>query len=578
MGIIKLSEEKEKQILKFLDSRFKYLEELRDPLDRDILEGIELYNDIDKENEALPAWKTKGTIAYLYAIVQTIVARMLQSLYGKQNYLKVYMEKDVYKSIEKPFRKWLQSILDGMNFKYRARDFLEEALIQRTTWLHLRPVLGKNDKLLKTDFNVYQWFDVWCDTGVKEVEESDFFIRKVFPLWKIKSDQKLYPMNVDKIKDSVPPDAIKDKQIYKSKNKTVYYDPTTTFNTLDKVETKEYYGVYDLSDDPDKPDYKYVLFVTANDTVLLRAETIDLKTKRKILIFPIRPIRQANSIIGKSIPQIAGKLQKTLNFIFTHLLTNYKLNTGLMFKYRKNSNIDMDELFSEDGNAVGYEDSPDDVGVFETPNTVQLGTYMLSQVMQLIQQLTGAVDSVMGVSTGGTATETKAILDQAMFKFSMMAENVVGDILKFVNYVIILQQKYNLKEILMEFPEFVDFFKQTEEELELNKTIDLGLNDLTMRRDIERAQYINLLNALIPLIQSTQANQPEFLRTIMNTMEMENIETIMEGAKTAKEIQQEQMIMIMKAQQEAQAKANAAQNGQAPTNASSEEEAMQVNS
>ena len=459
MGTIKLNKKKEKEILKFLDSRFKYLEELRDPIDKAILADIDLYNDIDTENAALSSWKTKGTIAYLYAIVQTIVARMLQSLYGKQNYLKVYMEKDVYKPIEKPFRKWLQSILDGMNFKYRARDFLEEALIQRTTWIHLRPTLGKDDKLLKTDFNVYQWFDVWCDTGVKEVEESDFFIRKVFPLWKIKSDPKLYPMNVDKIKDSTPPDYIKEKQIYKSKNQTTYYDPTTVFNTLDKVETKEYYGVYDLSDNPDKPDYKYVLFVTANDTVLLRAETIDLKTKRKILIFPIRPIRQANSIIGKSIPQIAGKLQKTLNFVFTHLLTNYKLNTGLMFKYKKDSGVDMDELFSEEGNAIGFDEDPNEVGVFETPNTVQLGTYMMGQVMQLIQQLTGAVDSVMGVSTGGTATETKAVLDQAMFKFSMMAENVVGDILKFINYVIILQQKYNLKEILKEYPEFVDFLQ-----------------------------------------------------------------------------------------------------------------------
>lgn len=574
MAKIKLNEEKKKIILNFLQSRFDYLEKLRDPIDREMKTELELYNDIDKEIEAFPDWKQKATVPYLYTIVQTMVARILQSLYGKQNYLKIYMEDEKYKGIEKKFREWVQKILDSMRFKYRGRDFLEDSFVQRTTWLHLYPVMKPdNSSIKKVDFNVYEWFDVWFDTKAKEPEDTDYFVRKIFPLWKIKENPNYF--DTDKIKDTIPPDDIKKRQVYKIKNGVTYYDPTMTNNVTDEVEIKEYYGHFDIDFSEKKPKYKVVLFTIANDELLIRAETIELKTNRKILMFPIRPMRQANSLIGKSVPQIAKKLQHRLNYIFSHLLTNYRLNTGLMYKYRRDSGILLKELFAEEGNAIGFEESPDDISVFDTPNTVQLGVYVISQIIQLMQQLTGAVDYVMGTTMGSgqaeTATGTKLIADQAMFKFSMMAENVVGDLYDFIKYIIILWRKYGEKDILIDYPEFVDFFKQTDEEIESLYTFDIGLNDLTMRRDIERSQYINLANILAGLIQSSQGNMPEFLRTVMNTMEMENVETILEGAMTAKEQMEYQLQLAQQVQ--------AQQQGQSPqslNNMTPEEEESQV--
>ena len=548
---LKFNKKQKEKVLTFLPTRFTYLEGLRKPLDDEILEEVKLYNDYDKNMQPYNKetktgkfwWEQITTIPYIYTIIQTMVARLIQIFFGKQNYLKIYVEDKGYLKYEKEIEKWMQYELDKMKFKPRARDFLEDSLVQRTTWLHLIPVIT-GSKMTDVDFNVYQWFDVWFDTKAIEVEDTDFFIRDIVPFWKLKQNENLY-MNLEEIENTMPPDQeIAKKQTYavkNSKDEHLYYDPDTN-NITDEVELLHWMGVYDVSKDKNKPDFKNVVFTWANRTVLIRAELVDLKTEKKILMFPIRPIRQANSLIGKSAVQVTKNLQYLLNEVAALTVHNFKLLVKLLFKYNKNGGIDLGELWAGAGNAVGYEDDADDVSVFDVPNMMQAGMAVISWIIQIMQQTTGAVDYVMGTSAGRGITETATginrITQQAMFKFQMMAENADGDIREFVNFVIILWAKYNPKEVIRKFPKLEDFFNQTDKELEESRIIDIGMNDLTLRRETEKTQFLNGINIIAGLLEKVQGNVPELLREVMEKLEMENIDTILKGSKSPEEMQQ----------------------------------------
>jgi hypothetical protein len=509
-----------------------------------------------------------------------MVARLMSVFFGKDNFYKVYMEdENILKKSDKTERQlqsFLQGELDRIKIKDRSRDFFEGALVERTSWLQLRPVVGENKSLDKIDFDILSWFDVWFDTKAKKVEESDFIVRKRVKLWELKQNEKHY-FNLDLIEKSSPPDDIKERQIYEAENGSTYYDPEKN-NVTDEVEIKEWYGWYDVSKNKNKPDFQPVIFTRANDTVLIRIETIEVQTKRKIYIFPIRPLSKRESLISRSVPQITKKLQYLLNEIISLMMDNFRILIKLLFKYKKDGSIDFDELFARGGNCVGYEDDPNDISTFDVPNMISIAIGLISQVIQWMQQITGAVDYVMGTSAGRGITETatgiETITEQAMFKFQMMAENCYGDIKDFLNYFFLMQIMYNKKEIKKRYPDLKKIVDMDIKELEKGYLFDIGMNDLSQRRDVERAQFINAINIIGGLMQNVEGggNVKELLRQVMSRFDMDNIDKILEPpAEIKKKLEAQQELM-----QAAAAAANAeaaAQGGETPPGAEAGEQA-----
>jgi len=522
-NILKLSDKEQENIKKFLLDRFSYLDGLRTSFDNDINEEIDLYNNIDKNIDLKEDWEKKIRVPYIYTIVQTIMARLYKTFFGEQNYLRIYIEDKNFKKIEKSLQEMLQKELDKMKFGELSRDFLEDALVKRVCWLQPRPIF-KGNKLLRIDVNVLSWYDVWFDTMAKSIDDTDFFVRKIVKRFKM--DDNVY-INLDKLdKTSLPEIDENKKDEHKAKHGESYVENISTDDVMKDVELLEYYGWYKV-----KGEYIPVLFVLGNREVLVRAENIDIGLNKKILLFPIRPIRQANSLIGKSIPQLLKDIQYNMNETMSLTLQNFSLTIKLLFKYRKNSGIDFDELFAEGGNAIGWEDNINDISIFPVPNVVSLGLGLLSEFIQLSQQVSGAVDYLMGTSAGRGITETasgiKQITDQAMFKFTMMAQNIYDNILDFINYVLILLIKYDSDRLLLKYPELAKFFELPLEELENSYPLDIGLNDLAMRRDIERNQFINAMNILAGLIGQTGGDMKKFLEMVMDRLGMENIEEIL---------------------------------------------------
>jgi len=530
MAKIKLNKKKVEEIEVFLQNRFRELSNLRDEFDDDIKEEIDLYNDKDKYMDQKADWEEKITVPYIYTIVQTMVARLYQTLFGDDNYVRVFVEDETKSDMEKSLQMWIQEELDVMHFKTRSRDFLEDSLIQRTVWLQPRPVM--NGKSFKgVDFNVIKWFDIWYDTTVDKVEDTDFFVRKIVKQYKILQRKDIY-FNLDKIAETIMPDRDFDDNImeeYEAKHGVTKNTDINTQSTTKDVEIMEWWGVYEIDG-----EYKEVIFTLANRKILIRAETNTTQTIQKRPFFPIRPLRQANSLVGKSVPQLTKNQQYELNETRSLRLQNFKTQIKLLFKYRRDAGINFGELFAKGGNIIGYDDLPTDIDIFNVPNMVQLASFISSEIIQDMQQITGAVDYLMGTTAARGVTETasgiRTITEQALFKFGMMAQNVYDDLIKFINYVIILWMRHGKSEILLRRPELRDFFKQSEEEIEKSYMVDISMQDLAMRRDIERSQFINAINIIAGLMaQVPGANMKELLKQIMKRFNMENIDKMFEA-------------------------------------------------
>ena len=163
MAKIKINAEKKKEITAFLISRFFDLEKQRRPLDVEVEEEVNLYNNIDKNQDAKYSWEETNRTPYGYTIVQSMLARVLASLFGSPNWLKIYSEGGRFQKIEKNIQTWVQEEVDKMRFKPRARDFLEEAFMERGSWIQLRPVRDDLNGFQMIDFDALSYYEVWDD-------------------------------------------------------------------------------------------------------------------------------------------------------------------------------------------------------------------------------------------------------------------------------------------------------------------------------------------------------------------------------------------------------------------------------
>lgn len=550
MPNIDLSDEKRSEIESFLISRFSYLNDLRRKIDDEIKEEVEIYNNKDRAIDNKEEWEEKYKVPYVFTIVQTMRARILEALFGKPNYIKAFVEEEKWSEEEKTLTEWLQELLDKLRFSSRCADAVESSLVKRTSWLQLRPIqrdlqYGDVTKQgLKIEFDVLEWEQVWFDTNAKDVNETDFFVRKIKKYFDIKSNRKNY-FNLNRVRPTINMtelDNLFTKDEYKVKHSGGEREPTYDDNPprakpTDIVELLEYYGVYDMAegdmDDEDyEPDLKEMIFTIANRTTLVRAEENTLQTKRKHLMFPLRPIRQANSLIGKGVPQLTKNLAKELNEARSLRMQNFKQLVKLLFKYRRTGGIDLEELYAGDGNAIGFEDSPDDIQVMQTPNVVGIASAMGSEITQDMQQVTGAVDFVMGTNAGRgfaeTAAGTRTITEQALFKFNMMAENIHNDLLDFINFVIILYFKYAPFEVLGRYPGMQAFIDTKLEDIEDGYLCDISLKDVSQRRDVERKQWADAIAIIAPMVQQSGGNMQYLIKEFLEVFEMQNIEKILQ--------------------------------------------------
>jgi len=547
-----LPEEKIDELSSFLTNRFDVLKRARQTIDTEVAKEQEKYHGKDDDIDEKAEYESKIKENYLWDLIQTMIGRLIQTLFPEQNYLKIYTEQHKYKDIEKTLTKWVQEELDRLKLRARSRDFLEEALTGRLAWLHLRPVPtirrdadGGPVEGHRVEFDIFTFFDVWFDTTASQPENSDYFVKKTKKLYELYENKEIY-RNLDQIEASTggDDDDAKIRDIYEAKHSSLSEDNTTPTEpeksqgvaATDEVELLEYYGVVDFSDgqpgDPDwEPDIQEVICTLANRRTLIRAEINTLPTKRKRLMFPIRPLRQSKSLLGKSVPQLMGDKARDLNEMLSLQMDNFKMLIKLLFTYNKNADIDLGELFAGDGNAIGWDETPNDVLPMKINNVLNEAELMIQRKMASMQGTAGTPDILMGQSGGRGAPETAAGIntgqENALFRFNLLALNVADDLIEFVKYVIIILVQNNPGAVFNRHPALNDFLNLPAEELELDYVVDIGLKDLSTRREVERAQWANMAGILGPMLQQAGGNMTLFVKRILEVFGVPDLDRLM---------------------------------------------------
>lgn len=557
-----LSDEGKSRLLMFVAKRFEQLESLRKPLDSLVDEEVQAYEGKDPRIDNRQEWEEKYKIPYIYSIVQTMTARIIESLFGHDNYLKFYIEGwENSDKLSSKIKTVLQRDLDAINFSDRARDFIESALVKRLSWLQALPIFvpeeqedGNSEmKFAGVDFDVLDFENVYFDTKARQVMDTDFIIKRRKKLYDLIQGGGPY-FNLEKVLESKPPDNIAEEQQYSYKHGEVAYYDVTGSSVTDEVELWEYHGPYNLQDEETGKFEVYEIIATiANGTILIRADFNPLPFNRKRLFFPIRPMRQANSLIGKSIPFLIKDMQSELNEIICLRADNAKLGVKAPFLVRRDSGIRYEELFWGEGNVIEFDGDHNDISVLPIKDSIQQLTFLSKDIMSDIQTVTGAVDYLMGNSShsGETASGIRSLTEQGMFKFRMLAWNILSDIKEFITMVFAMNCRYAPEKYRIEGEEVAKFISQPPTAFEKSHYFDINMLDLGQRRDVERSQWINLLSVLLPTLGQTLGPTAaiSLLKRALTAMGVEDVnEIIPENAEEQiQEQQQQQMLAQMMA-------------------------------
>ena len=570
-----LSEAQVSNLETYLHTRFNELEQLRKHIDDDVRTEIQAYNNVDKlqENDT-EEWEERITVPLIYSNVQTAKAKLLSELFAVDNYIRVYVEDNQFRNLQPDINKWVQKEVDKTGLDRLAKDFLEDSLVQRVNWVHLRAIPVSRSKKMKdgsiekepgykVDIQSYKFMDVWFDTRVTDVMKTDFFVRKTMKFWELRQWKEVYNLNQDKIMATTMPtegskgqasgDIREDE--YESKHSSSGSqralkegasgnvngpNPEMSVHELANkdVEIMEYMGIVDVGggdmSDPDYvPELKEVIISWVNRSVIVSIQENTLPTIKKRLMFPIRPLRQANSLIGKGIPQITKDQQ--------HLYNRYESLSGQnannivkgTFMVDNNSEIDMDEVFLGGGNIIGVDGDPSKaIYPFPHQNVIGILGAKAAQMANQIQNAVGTVDVITGA--GGNIPESasgqRSLTEEANFKFMMMGDNVSDDLSDVVKYIIILLINYDHANQYLWNDEIADFLDLDVREIEESDSFDIAFRDLTARRDVEQNQWANLAGILTPLLQQQGADVSLFLSYLLDVFQVPDKDQILKRA------------------------------------------------
>jgi len=540
----KYSPDKLAEIEAFLTDRFRQLETQRSQMDSLVRDEVAIYENVDKKLDQLPAHYDKIRVNYVYSAVQTIKSRVRSSLFAYDDYIKIYSDQPQFYDIEMELTTWVQEELDKISFKEKATDAIEEALKKRLAWLQIRPVpLEKekdNPKEYRMEVDLIDFYDVYFDTYAKTVMDSDFFVRKTKRWFEMQMHEDWY-FNLDQIKQTNYDEIMQQTEAYEENRykhgragteEYTYYDSGFKYDR--KVELLEWYGLFDMAEgdeDTRVPEYKEMLFTLANREVLVRVDENDMDLWRTRLMFPLRGIRQGESLVGKSIAQVLGDIPHVMNEIESYKLQNYKQLVKLLWKFNKHADIDLTSLFSGAGNGVPYDQGPDDVLNMTVNNVLQESMAMSREYRMYAQELSGAVESLQGISPSGsqTATETRSNVSEAMVRIGMITENFAMDIRDFLNYFMIMLIKFNRGAIEARHPRLFKFFEENQvpAALENSYAIDILTRDLSQRRDIEQSRWTSMFAPLSEMVSASGGNTTLLLRQFMQAFNMRGINAIL---------------------------------------------------
>ena len=310
--------------------------------------------------------------------------------------------------------------LDGIDFKEKFGEAIGDCLIYPCSWMKVfneDKTIGKREdgsNIVESNVNTERldYYDVWVDFSWRR-KLTDVFHRIESNVNKIQANinKQIYQDKMQEVIDSSYDIDVDDK---KAEVQALFLSMPTegvdkkeeakAAKKLGKAEILEWWGSYDVDDSGfDTP----ILVTIANRTVGLRIDVYE----DGIPFFPVRIGKNTRTVYGRPFAQQLEMLQEELNEKRSKRLDLLDRSLKLMFKARRHSMLDWDNLFSAPDNVILMDDIEHDLGVIPSPQ-MPITAYKEEEITKQDMGFTTGIEDLNKLAQKGTATGVSAVLSE----------------------------------------------------------------------------------------------------------------------------------------------------------------------
>jgi hypothetical protein len=395
-----------------LDADFKEMERPIKVRQQKYIKWYKLYNGIIKP-EDMREYGANLFINYTMPTIDTLVSRVLQTLFRQRPYVVIDPKRQQYRENAKFMQSLVEDQLDNkISIVLKWYELLIETFLYGTSlpytdwklekksvkqWAELK-IPGTNIVIArvpqKKELRVYDAptyeitdiFNVYVPTAAKNIKEADGMAIKTY----------ITPAELKKRADM---------GIYK--NIEELSDESNPFEEIEKIRQEQ----QGTSDSSSQKRIKLITFYY-DDRIITQANGKKIIQNKENPLFSMeKPFDRVmwhpmpNEFWGKSLADAVESLQLELNTTRNQRIDNVSLVLNKLFKYKKDSDIDPNQIISKPGHAIPV-DEMNNLDTFDIGDVTSSAYQEEGIIKQDIQYITFVNDYAMGRTTPGTNDET----------------------------------------------------------------------------------------------------------------------------------------------------------------------------
>ncbi len=287
--------------------------------------------------------KSNIFVPYIFSIVESVVPKMLGTVFNARPILSVMARKGASEDLSKLLERLLEYQLDEdqLEFFNKILEFLKECAIYGSSFAKIVPKFNDDDLATFNyiDIEPIDLFHIFPDYRAKSIRRMKYIIQLEYmdydELERL-SDQGFYK-NVPDLLAKLEPMATVDQYKKERLTDVGILDEYGYDSNRKIVEVLEYW------------DREHIYTVAARK-VLLKEE--DNPFNGLIPFIMARYVPVQHELYGIGIPEIAESLQEELNSVRNQRADNVNLIINRMFIANKYADIDFDSLISYPGNVI----------------------------------------------------------------------------------------------------------------------------------------------------------------------------------------------------------------------------------
>lgn len=325
----------------YITNLYQALKQWRDPFEKRWKRFYKLYRSY--RDPAKQPFKSNIFVPYVFSIVESVVPKMLGTIFNVRPVIAVSPRKGTTVDISKLLERLLEFQLDDeqLEFFNKVLEFFKETAIYGTSFAKIIP------RFLDDELTSFDYIDM---------EPIDIF--HVFPDYRAKSIRRmkyivqLSYMDYDELED------MQSKGFYKNvKDLLMKLESNATVDTYKRKRLTDIGILDEYGYDSERKVVEVLeywdrdkIYTIGGRSVILKEEDNPFNGLLPFIMARYCPVQQ--ELYGMGIPEIAESLQEELNTVRNQRMDNVNIIINRMFVANKYADIDFDQMISYPGNII----------------------------------------------------------------------------------------------------------------------------------------------------------------------------------------------------------------------------------